>query len=72
MLFIEASKMPGKGNVVITGNLKSVMQESAGAAVSFVRSKAAVLGLDPEFRRPSISTFTSPRGARRRTGRAPA
>ena len=49
VLFIEASKMPGKGNVVITGNLKSVMQESAGAAVSFVRSKAAVLGLDPEF-----------------------
>jgi ATP-dependent Lon protease len=41
--------MPGKGNVVITGNLKSVMQESAGAAVSFVRSKAKVLGLDPEF-----------------------
>jgi len=49
VLFIEASKMPGKGAVVITGNLKSVMQESAGAAVSFVRSKAAVLGLDPEF-----------------------
>jgi ATP-dependent Lon protease len=49
VLFIEASKMPGKGNVVITGNLKSVMQESAGAAVSFVRSKAKVLGLDPEF-----------------------
>ena len=49
VLFIEASKMPGKGNVVITGNLKSVMQESAGAAVSFVRSKANVLGLDPEF-----------------------
>jgi ATP-dependent Lon protease len=49
VLFIEASQMPGKGNVVITGNLKSVMQESAGAAVSFVRSKAKVLGLDPEF-----------------------
>jgi ATP-dependent Lon protease len=49
VLFIEASKMPGKGEVVITGNLKSVMQESAMAAVSFVRSKAAVLGLDPEF-----------------------
>jgi ATP-dependent Lon protease len=49
VLFIEASQMPGKGAVVITGNLKSVMQESAGAAMSFVRSKAAVLGLDPEF-----------------------
>jgi ATP-dependent Lon protease len=49
VLFIEASKMPGKGEVVITGNLKSVMQESAMAAVSFVRSKAAILGLEPEF-----------------------
>ena len=49
VLFIEASKMPGKGSVTITGNLKSVMQESAMTAVSFVRSKAAVLGLDPEF-----------------------
>ena len=49
VLFIEATKMLGKGNVVITGNLKSVMQESAEAAVSFVRSKAKVLGLDPEF-----------------------
>ena len=49
VLFIEASSMPGKGNVVITGNLKSVMQESASTAVSFVRSKAASLGLDPEF-----------------------
>ena len=49
ILFIEATKMPGKGAVVITGNLKSVMQESATAAVTFVRSKAKILGLDPEF-----------------------
>ncbi len=49
VLFIEATKMPGHGQVAITGNLKSVMQESASTAVSFVRSKAAQLGLDPEF-----------------------
>ena len=49
VLFIEATKMPGKGAVAITGNLKSVMQESASAAVTFVRSRAAQLGLDPEF-----------------------
>ena len=49
VLFIEASQMPGKGAVVITGNLKSVMQESANTAVSFVRSRAKSLGLDPEF-----------------------
>jgi ATP-dependent Lon protease len=49
VLFIEATRMPGKGAVHITGNLKSVMQESAQAAVSFVRSHAKVMGLDPEF-----------------------
>ena len=41
--------MPGKGKILVTGNLKSVMQESAAAAMSFVRSHAAQLGLDPEF-----------------------
>jgi ATP-dependent Lon protease len=49
ILFIEATQMPGKGDVRITGNLRSVMQESAHTAVSFVRSKAEQLGLDPEF-----------------------
>ncbi len=49
LLFIEASKMPGKGNVVLTGNMKNVMQESATTAVSFVRSKADRLHLDPEW-----------------------
>lgn len=49
ILFIEASKMPGKGNVVLTGNMKNVMQESATTAVSFVRSKADKLMLDPEW-----------------------
>jgi len=49
ILFIEATKMPGKGDILVTGNLKSVMQESAAAAMSFVRSHAKQLGLDPEF-----------------------
>ena len=39
------------GHVAITGNLKSVMQESASTAVSFVRSRAAQLGLDPPLYR---------------------
>ena len=51
ILFIEASKMPGKGKVVLTGNMRNVMQESATTAVSFVRSKAAELHLDPEWLR---------------------
>jgi ATP-dependent Lon protease len=49
ILFIEATKMPGKGEILVTGNLKGVMQESAAAAMSFVRSHAKDLGLDPEF-----------------------
>jgi ATP-dependent Lon protease len=49
LMFIEVNKMPGKGNVVLTGNMKNIMQESATAAVSFVRSKAALLHLDPEW-----------------------
>src|SRR6185503_15125676 len=48
-LFIEATRMPGKGNVMLTGNMKNVMQESATTAVSFVRSKADRLHLDPEW-----------------------
>ena len=68
VLFIEASKMPGKGAVVITGNLKSVMQESAEAAVSFVRSKAAVLGLDPEFLRSIDLHVHVPKGSTPKDG----
>jgi ATP-dependent Lon protease len=49
ILFIEATRMPGKGHVQVTGNLRSVMSESAATAVSFVRSRAKALGLDPEF-----------------------
>ncbi len=49
ILFIEATSMPGKGNITVTGNLRSVMQESAHTALSFVRSKAERLKLDPEF-----------------------
>ncbi len=49
ILFIEATSMPGKGHITVTGNLKSVMQESAYTALSFVRSKTERLKLDPEF-----------------------
>jgi ATP-dependent Lon protease len=49
ILFIEASKMPGKGNTTLTGNMRSVMQESATTAVSFVRSRADRLMLPDEW-----------------------
>lgn len=47
ILFIEATKMPGKGKLVLTGQLGDVMKESVTAALSFVRGRAAQLGLEP-------------------------
>ncbi|MEZ4374552.1 MAG: endopeptidase La [Polyangiaceae bacterium] len=49
LLFVEATQMRGKGNIHITGNLRDVMKESANTAVSFVRSKADRLMLDPQW-----------------------
>lgn len=45
VLVIEAVKMKGKGDVTLTGNLGAIMQESAQAAIGFLRSKADTLGL---------------------------
>ena len=47
ILTIEAVKMPGKGRMSITGNLKDVMKESIAAANSFVRSRATRFGIEP-------------------------
>jgi ATP-dependent Lon protease len=49
VLFIEATAYPGKGRLQITGQLGEVMQESAQAALSWVRSHAEELGIDPEW-----------------------
>ncbi|MDO5673964.1 MAG: endopeptidase La [bacterium] len=48
LLQIEATVMPGAGKLVITGKLGEVMQESAQAALSYVRSHSGQLGLDPD------------------------
>jgi len=45
ILFIEATKMPGKGGLMLTGQLGDVMKESAQAALSFIRSNSASLGI---------------------------
>jgi ATP-dependent Lon protease len=49
VLFIEATAYPGKGGLRITGQLGEVMQESAQAALSWVRSHAERLGIDPAW-----------------------
>jgi ATP-dependent Lon protease len=48
ILFVEALRMPGKGELILTGQLGDVMQESARAAYSYVKAHARGLGIDPE------------------------
>ena len=49
LLATEVTIMPGKGQLIITGKLGDVMQESAQAAMSYVRSRASELGLERDF-----------------------
>jgi ATP-dependent Lon protease len=49
ILFIETTKMAGKGRIEITGQLGDVMKESVRAALAYLRSHAEELGVDPEF-----------------------
>lgn len=49
LLNIEVAVLPGKGKLTITGKLGEVMQESAQAAMTYVRSRGDILGLDREF-----------------------
>lgn len=49
VLTVEVALMPGKGNLMLTGKLGKVMQESARAAFSYVRSRWQSLGLDKDF-----------------------
>jgi len=49
LLGVEVTIVPGRGKLTITGQLGEVMQESAQAAMSYVRSRADSLGLDREF-----------------------
>ncbi len=49
VLDVEAAVMDGSGKLELTGNLGDVMKESARAAVSYIRTRCVVLGIDPEF-----------------------
>jgi ATP-dependent Lon protease len=47
LLTIEAAMMPGKGKMIVTGNLRDVMKESISAAASYVRMRSAAFGIEP-------------------------
>ena len=63
ILNIEATIMPGKGKLMLTGKLGDVMQESGQAALSYVRSRAAHLGLGADFYRHLDIHIHIPEGA---------
>jgi len=63
IIFVEASRMKGHKQLILTGSLGSVMQESAQTALSFIRSHAEHFGLDPDFFSNSDIHIHFPAGA---------
>jgi ATP-dependent Lon protease len=63
ILFIEATRVPGSGRLILTGQLGEVMRESAQAALSLVKAKAVVLGLDAAMFEKSDIHIHVPAGA---------
>jgi len=63
VLSVEATAMPGRGNLILTGHLGDVMKESAQAALSYARSKANDLGVKENFFKNSDIHLHVPAGA---------
>ncbi len=63
ILFIEAARVPGKGGLILTGQLGEVMRESAQAALSLVKGKAEGIGIDPKLFDSSDIHIHVPAGA---------
>ena len=68
MLLVETALMPGSGKVEITGKLGDVMQESARAALSYIRSRSATFGLKPDFHKEIDIHIHVPEGATPKDG----
>ncbi|WP_027534114.1 endopeptidase La [Bradyrhizobium sp. WSM3983] len=68
ILFIEASRVPGRGGMILTGQLGDVMRESVQAAMTLVKSKATQLGIDPQVFEKSDIHVHVPAGATPKDG----
>ena len=68
ILFIEASKSPGKGKLTLTGSLGDVMKESATTALSYIKAHADTLGIDREILEKSDIHVHVPEGATPKDG----
>ncbi len=68
ILMVETSLMPGTGHVATTGQLGDIMTESARAALSYVRSRAELLGINPRFHRKIDIHVHVPSGATPKDG----
>ncbi|WP_314963309.1 endopeptidase La [Bradyrhizobium cosmicum] len=68
ILFIEASRVSGKGGMILTGQLGDVMRESVQAAMTLVKSKASQLGIDPQLFEKSDIHVHVPAGATPKDG----
>ncbi|HEU4950258.1 MAG TPA: endopeptidase La [Candidatus Deferrimicrobiaceae bacterium] len=68
LLLIEVAIMPGKGNVKVTGKLGEVMQESASAALSCIRTRAELMGIEKEFYQKNDIHIHVPEGATPKDG----
>jgi ATP-dependent Lon protease len=68
ILFIEASRMPGRGSLILTGQLGEVMRESVQAALTLVKSHAVELGIDPAIFEKSDIHVHVPAGATPKDG----
>ncbi|MFK0570195.1 endopeptidase La [Endozoicomonas sp.] len=68
LLTIESVAVPGKGQIIKTGSLGDVMQESIQAALTVVRSRSAALGIDPDFHQKNDLHIHVPEGATPKDG----